>query len=156
MNFAQLPIYAILVVATFAHAQSRIVCEPDAKGGEPITSIWPTPYISEKGALCFDVKGWPEYSGQNCVANRGRISWKGLVIVNVDGESQGRDSTSFRVVSPVVNSERLEYTIEWSRDSVWQPMQRVKINRLSGEAVSYFITMHGGDSYQCHLERRKL
>lgn len=156
MNFVQIPICVLCLATTFAHAQSRIVCEPDKNAGQPITSIWPAPYLSEKGALCFDVKSWPEYAGQNCVTNGGRISWKGLVIVNVDGESQGRDSTSFRVVSPVVNNERLEYTIEWSRDSVWQPMQRIRINRLSGEAVSYFITMHGGDPYQCHLEKRKL
>ena len=147
---------ALGLTSTLVQAQSRIVCEQTSKAGEQIASIWPSPYLSEKGALCFDVKGWPEYSGQNCVTNGGRISWTGLVIVNVDGESQGRDSTSFRVVTPVVNNDLIEYVIEWSRNSNWEPMQRVKINRLSGEAVSYFITMHGGEAYQCHLERRKL
>lgn len=29
-----------------------------------ITSIWPTPYLSDSGLLCFDVKGWPEFSGK--------------------------------------------------------------------------------------------
>lgn len=145
-----------MLLASIANAQERIVCETDPKGGNSINSIWPTPYLSPKGQLCFDVKGWPEYKGQNCVANDGQIKWTGLVIVSMDGESQGRDLTQFRVVKPIVNSERLEYTIEWSRGQPWLPMQNVKINRLSGQAVSYFVTMHGGDSYQCHLERRKL
>jgi hypothetical protein len=156
LKLVRLSIFSLCFVAAAAYSQSRIVCEPDAQAEQLLASIWPVPYLSDKGALCFDVKGWPGYAGQNCVTNGGHISWKSMVIVTVDGESQGRDLTSFRVVSPIVNNERLEYVIEWSRDSVWQAMQRVKINRLSGEAVSYFITMHGGDSYQCHLERRKL
>lgn len=156
MKFQKLAFILFLCMTKFAYGQSRIVCEPDPKAEDPITSIWPAPYFSEKGALCFDVKGWSEYSGQNCVKNGGRISWNGLVIVSMDGESQGRDSTSFRIINPVINDERIEYVMEWTRSSTWQTMQNVKINRLSGEAVSYFVTMHGGDSYQCHLERRKL
>ena len=143
-------------LAGLSHGQSLIVCEADPKAGSPINPIWPAPYLSQQGALCFDVQGWPEYSGRNCVTNGGSTSWKGTVIVSVDGESQGRDLTSFRVVKPIVNNERLEYTIEWSRENKWQAMQRVAINRLSGGAVSYFVTMHGGDSYLCRLERRKL
>lgn len=156
MRFWTLAVFTLLGVASVAHGQSRIVCEPDPKGGIPIASIWPTPYLAENGALCFDVTGWPEYSGQNCVTDGGRISWTGMIIVDIDGESQGRDSTFFRVNNAVVKKERLEYVIEWRRGSTWKPMQNVKINRLSGEAVSYFITMHGGESFQCHLERRKL
>jgi hypothetical protein len=156
MKFAMLILCFGLSVTTLALGQSRIVCAPDPKGGKPITSIWPEPYLSKIGQLCFDVKGWQEYSGQNCVLNGGHISWTGLVIVTVDGKSEGRDSTSFRVIRPIVNKERLEYVIEWSRGGAWKPMQNVKINRLSGEAVSHFINEHGGDSYQCHLERPKL
>jgi hypothetical protein len=156
MNFAKLILCLGLGVTTLAHGQSRIVCTPESKGGKSITSIWPDPYLSKLGQLCFDVKGWPDYSGNNCVGNGGRISWTGLVIVTVDGKSEGRDSTSFRVNRPTVNRERLEYVIEWSRGGAWKPMQSVKINRLSGEAVSYWINEHGGDSYQCHLEQRKL
>ena len=147
---------ALALTSTFVQAQSRIVCEPSSKDGKQIASIWPSPFLSEKGALCFDVKGSPEYSGQNCVTNGGRISWTGLVIVTIDGESQGRDSTSFRVQNPVINNKLIEYTIEWSRNSSWEPMQRVKINRLSGDAVSYFIKLHGGEPHQCRLEKRKL
>lgn len=156
MRYQQLALYLFLGMATLAHGQSRIVCDLYPKGRESLASIWPIPYLSDKGSLCFDVKGWPEYSGQNCVTNGRRISWKGLVIVNVDGDSQGRDLTSFRIINPVISNERLEYVMEWSRDGIWSPMQHVKINRLSGEAVSYFVTMHGGDSYQCHLQREKL
>lgn len=154
MKFAQFCGVALLVTFTLAQAQSRIVCEPTSK--EVVSSIWPAPYLSEKGSLCFDVKGWPEYAGQNCVPNGGRISWKGTVIVTVDGESKGRDLTSFRVVAPMVSNERIAYTIEWTRDGTWQPMQQIEINRLSGDAVSHLITMHGGEPHQCHLERRKI
>jgi hypothetical protein len=67
-----------------------------------------------------------------------------------------RDSTSFRVNRPIVNKELLDYVIEWPRGGAWKPMQSVEINRLSGEAVSFLINEHGGDSYQCQLEQRKL
>lgn len=30
------------------------------------------------------------------------------------------------------------------------------INRLTGEAVDWFIADQGGTSYQCHLEKRKI
>jgi hypothetical protein len=155
MNLKTIGCCVGLAVATLAHAQTRIVCINSATDGIEIASIWPSPYISEKGALCFDVEGWPQYSGQNCVVNGGHISWTGVVIVAMDGESQGRDMTKFRIDRPVVAKDRIEYVIEWSRNGDWLPMQNVKINRLSGEAVSWFITMHGGDSYQCHSERRK-
>ena len=156
MNVRYAALALILWLAGPARSQSLIVCEPDPKSGAPITSLWPAPYLSPTGALCFDVKGWPEYSGQNCVTDGGRVTWTGMVIVTMDGESHGRDLTRFRINNAVVNESRLEYIIEWTRGSNWKPMQNVKINRLSGGAVSYFVTMHGGDSYQCRLERKKI
>ncbi|MBC3875986.1 hypothetical protein [Undibacterium flavidum] len=146
----------LALTSSIAQAQSRIMCEPSSKDDKRITAIWPSPYLSEKGKLCFEVKSWTEYSGQNCVTHGGKISWKGLVIVSVDGESQGRNLRSFRVHKPVVNDELIEYTIESSRDKNWEPIQHVRINRLSGEAISYFIKLHGGEPYQCRLEKRKL
>lgn len=145
-----------LWLAGAALGQSPIVCTPEPGSGTPIASIWPAPYLSAGGSLCFDVKGWPEYSGQNCVNDGGRAAWTGLVIVMVDGESEGRDSTRFRVNNAVVRNERLEYVIEWSRGGAWKPMQHVKINRLTGQAVSHFVKSHGGDSYRCRLESRKI
>jgi hypothetical protein len=156
MRIVCLSFFLLSGLASGVQGESRIVCNAEPLGGAAISPIWPAPYISDKGLLCFDVKAWPEYAGQNCVADRGRISWKGTVVVSIDGASQGRDATDFRVVSPVVNRERLEYVIEWKRGSAWRPMQKVAINRLSGEAVSYFVTLHGGESYQCLLERPKL
>lgn len=143
------------LTATSAKSQSRIVCDPVSKDGKRIAWIWPEPYLSARGSLCFDVEKWPEYSGTNCVQNGGQIAWTGLVIVAVDGESQGRDSTSFRVVSPVVNADLVEYRIEWSRDGKWEAMQHVTINRPSGEAMSHFIRLRGGEPYKCRLEKRK-
>lgn len=131
-----------------ANAVTLIDCKPkDPKTS--ITSIWPTPYLSDTGLLCFDVKGWPEFSGENCVANGKSISWTGLIIVSEDSESLGRDSTNFRVSKPSVNESSIQYTIEWSRGDEWRPMQKVAINRLTGTAVSYYVREHGGDTYQC-------
>ena len=141
---------------SLVYAQSRIVCEQESKESAPVTTIWPTRYLAENGQLCFDVKSWPGYSGNNCVANDGRITWTGTVIVSVDGESQGRDATNFQVSRPILNADSIEYKIEWTRGATWKLMQDVKINRLSGQAVSYLVTMHGGESYRCNLEHRKL
>lgn len=120
------------------------------------TSIWPKPYLSDAGLLCFDVKAWPEYSGSNCVANGKSIRWTGLVIVWEDGESRGRDSTDFRVNKPLVSETRIDYTIEWSRGEAWRPMQHVSINRLTGVAVSHFVQMQGGETYQCRAGKKAL
>ena len=141
---------------TNTYGQSRIVCEPDDKKTNS-TSIYPEPYFSKQGELCFDVKGWYEYSGKNCVKNGNDTYWKGFVIVYTDDESEGRDLTSFRVIKPMITDEQLKYTIEWTRDNkTWKPMQIIHINRLSGQAVSYFLTEHGGESYHCHLEKQKI
>ena len=88
MNVRYAALALILWLAGPARSQSLIVCEPDPKSGAPITSLWPAPYLSPTGALCFDVKGWPEYSGQNCVTDGGRVTWTGMVIVSMDGDSQ--------------------------------------------------------------------
>lgn len=146
---------ALVLASGAVLAQSRIVCTPTAPG-EPIAAIWPEPYLSTDGQLCFDVQSWPEYSGQNCVRDGGQIAWTGLVIVTVDGASMGRDSTSFRVDSPTIGESVIEYRIDWSRGRPWAPMQHVKINRLSGVAVSYFQTQHGGEPYQCRLAARAI
>lgn len=145
----------LLVFPVGGFASTPISCkqsQPDTN----ITSIWPAPYFANAAELCFDVKGWPEYSGKNCVKNGGEARWTGLVIVTEDGESQGRDSTKFRVVKPTINDTQIKYTIEWSRGEGWRPMQKVTINRLTGEAVSYFVTMHGGESYQCQLAKKAI
>mgnify|MGYP000961206095 CR=1 FL=1 len=138
-----------------SYGASPIICESQDKNGQ-VTSIWPAPYLTNSSTLCFDVKGWPEFSGKNCGPNGKDMHWTGLVIVTEDGESQGRDSTNFRVLKPIINDEQIEYTIEWSRGQNWRPMQRVKINRLTGDAVSYFVRMHGGESYRCRLGKKAL
>ncbi|EPG9560418.1 hypothetical protein [Morganella morganii] len=137
-----------MLVPVIAFSASPIVCENQAQGNTG-TSIWPSLYMPDTNTLCFDVKSWPEFSGTNCVKNGKTAKWTGLVIVWEDGESQGRDSTNFRVVNPVVNDDQIQYRIEWSRGDEWRTMQNVVINRLTGGAVSYFVTEHGGESYQC-------
>jgi hypothetical protein len=143
----------VAIAPVIAHAVTLIECKnEDPKNS--LTTIWPKPYLLDSGLLCFDVKGWPEFSGENCVANGKNITWTGLVIVSEDQESQGRDSTRFRVSKPTVNSNNIEYTIEWSRGGSWRPMQHVGLNRLTGVAVSYFVREHGGETYQCRAGKK--
>jgi hypothetical protein len=143
----------LLAAASTVTAQTPIECTPEPKS---ISSMWPGIYLSKTKELCFDVRGWASFRGQNCVRNGGAIQWQGVVIVSMDGESQGRDDTTFRVRKPVVTDERLEYVIEWTRSNDWRPMQHVSINRLTGVGVSYFVTMHGGDTMNCHIAAKKL
>ncbi|MGJ0579070.1 hypothetical protein ACR71G_13475 [Xenorhabdus bovienii] len=145
----------MLLVPMMAFSASPIICENESTGNTS-TSIWPSLYLSDPNTLCFDVKGWPEFSGTNCVKNGKSAKWIGLVIVFEDGESHGRDSTNFRVMNPTITDERIEYQIEWSRGDEWRTMQNVAINRLTGGAVSYLINEHGGDSYQCRIAKKAI
>ncbi|PHM59108.1 hypothetical protein [Xenorhabdus sp. KK7.4] len=144
-----------LSVPMMAFSASPIICKNESTGNTS-TSIWPSLYLSDPNTLCFDVKGWPEFSGTNCVKNGKSAKWTGLVIVWEDGESQGRDSTDFRVINPVVTNENIQYRIEWSRGGEWRTMQNVAINRLTGGAVSYFVTEHGGENYQCKVVKKAI
>ncbi|MEQ5585168.1 hypothetical protein ABN311_23695, partial [Klebsiella variicola subsp. variicola] len=83
--------------------------------------------------------------------------FQGATSVDIDGEPQGRDDTWLRVVNPTISDKKIEYKIEGSRDNKhWGVVSDVSIDRLSGEAVDWFIGEHGGTSYQCHLEGRKI
>lgn len=135
-----------------ASSQTLIKCELNENSK---ISLWPAPYL-ERGNLCFDVKGLPEFAGRNCVKQGGEVRWEAFTIVYLDGESLGRDSTKFRVIKPVITNNVIDYTIEWSRSMKWETMQHVKINRLTGDAISYFIGSNGGESYACRLSQRKL
>ena len=143
-----------IALSSTVNAQALISCEPTLPNADGET-IWPQPYISDNGDLCFNVKGWPEYSGINCAASGGSAYWKGGILLVIEGDSKGRDLFDFRVVNPQVTDNHIEYKIEWKRDSDWQIMQNVSINRFTGTAVRYFNTEHGGQSYQCHAESRK-
>jgi hypothetical protein len=150
----KLIIYAALAATVPIMASAVTLIECKNEDPQKISSIWPSPYLSDSGFLCFDVKGWPGYSGSNCVANGKNIRWTGMVIVSEDAESQGRDSTNFRVSKPTVSENNIEYIIEWSRGADWRPMQHVAINRLTGVAVSYFVREHGGEAYRCRAGKK--
>lgn len=155
MKFLKSVVALTLSIPMMAFSASPIICE-NKSTSDTGTSIWPSLYLSDPNTLCFDVKGWPEFSGTNCVKNGKTAKWTGMVIVWEDGESQGRDSTNFRVVNPMITDEQIKYRIEWSRDSEWRTMQNVAINRLTGGAVSYFVTEHGGESYQCRIAQKAI
>lgn len=118
-------------------------------------TLWPAIYL-EKGSLCFDVRGLTDFVGRNCVKPGGEVKWSAFAGVTVDGNFHGRDYTKFQVVKPVINSNVIEYTLEFARSMEWETMQRVTINRLTGDAISHYVEMHGGDSYTCKLTQPKL
>lgn len=137
-----------------ASGPTPIVCESQNPNDQSATGIWPSPYLSGD-KLCFDIR---VNSGSACVGNGKTTKWlSNAVIVDIDGVNQGRDDTWFRVKKPTIIAERIEYTLEATRDNQnWSTVSRVTINRLSGQAVDWFIGEHGGNSYQCHLEHRKI
>ena len=148
---------ALLMFAAFAAAASGptpIVCEPQNPNDQSATGIWPSPYLSGE-KLCFDLR---VDSGSSCVGNGKTTKWlTGAVIVDIDGVNQGRDDTWFRVKSPTITDERIEYTLEATRDNQkWGTVSHVTINRLSGQAVDWAIGEHGGTTYECHLEGKKI
>src|SRR5438093_2396913 len=98
---------SMLILST-AFAQTPVEC----KGREtaPYAYLWPTIYISKDNMkLCFNVQSWMNYKGNNCVSNGGTIEWRGIVIVSIGGESQGRDDTHFRVKDAVFTDEQIRY-----------------------------------------------
>lgn len=154
MNCKFLSILTLICTSAIASGPSLIVCEPKDKSDQNATGIWPRPYL-EEDKLCFDIR---VDEGKACVGNARTTKWlSGAIIVNIDGKPQGRDDTWLRVVNPTISDKKIEYKIEGSRDDKhWGLVSDVSINRLSGEAVDWFIGEHGGTSYQCHLEGRKI
>lgn len=154
MNYKGIYLSLLIALPAIASEPSMIVCEAESRNDQSATGIWPRPYLSHD-KLCFDMR---VDSGDTCVGNGKTTTWlTGAVIVEIDGVPQGRDDTWFRVVNPAITDKKIEYVIEGSRDKkTWGTVSHVSINRLSGQAVDWFIGEHGGDSYQCHLEGRKI
>ena len=145
----------VCAAPAIVYAASPIICEsidPDHQGSH----IWPNIYLSNLGELCFNVQGGNGYSGKNCVTNGGEAHWTSITIVMEDLKSWGRDYTNFRSLNPVINDDRIEYTIEWSRGNNWRTMQDVTINRITGAAVSRFVSMHGGEPLECRLGKKAI
>lgn len=144
----------LISLPAMASEPSLIVCEPQNKSDQTATGIWPSPYLSQN-KLCFDMQ---VASGNSCVVSGQSTTWfVEAVIVDIDGEPQGRDDTWFRVVHPTITDKIIEYKIEGSRDKkIWGLVSNVSINRLSGQAVDWLIGEHGGTAYTCHLEGRKI
>ncbi|HAU9271279.1 TPA: hypothetical protein JEX60_004233 [Escherichia coli] len=146
----------LLFVSFSSHSSniSRIICKPSNSNGTATSAIWPQPYLLND-KLCFDIR---IDSGNACVADGKTTTWfTESVIIMQNNESLGRDDTWFRVNRPTINDLRIAYTVEASRDKVnWIPQSHVTINRISGESIDWAIYEHGGTSYQCHLEGKKI
>jgi len=133
---------------------SLIVCKPQDPNDSSAIGLRPSPYLS-KDKLCFDIR---VDEGDECVGNEQSTSWlTKAVIVDIDGIPQGRDDTWFRVVRPTITDKKIEYKIEGSRDKkAWGLVSNVTINRLTGQGIDWLIGEHGGISYKCHTEGRKI
>ncbi|HEI9728020.1 TPA: hypothetical protein SLN40_004934 [Serratia marcescens] len=133
---------------------SLIVCKPQDPNDSSAIGLRPSPYLS-KDKLCFDIQ---VDEGDECVGNEQSTSWlTKAVIVDIDGVPQGRDDTWFRVVRPTITDKKIEYKIEGSRDNkAWGLVTNVTINRLTGQGIDWLIGEHGGISYKCHTEGRKI
>lgn len=133
---------------------SLIVCKPQDPNDSSAIGLRPSPYLS-KDKLCFDIQ---VDEGDECVGNEQSTSWlTKAVIADIDGVPQGRDDTWFRVVRPTITDKKIEYKIEGSRDNkAWGLVTNVTINRLTGQGIDWLIGEHGGISYKCHTEGRKI
>ena len=111
---------------------------------------------ANKNILCFNVKGWPGYRGNNCVGSGQKIKWNAIVILfDRDGNSLGRDETDFQVSNVSITNEEIRYYMEWGRSGKWLPKQRIQINRLTGDGVDWFVSEHGGQPIKCNGNARK-
>lgn len=144
----------LISLSAMASEPIPLVCKPQNPSDKWATGIWPSPYLSGD-KVCFDIS---VDTGSSCVGNGKNTHWfSRAVIVDIDGVNQGRGETWFRVVNPTITEERIEYTIEATRDNKeWGAVSHVSINRLSGEAVDWFIGETGGTTYECHLEKKRI
>ena len=140
---------------SFAKDQISVIeCRPSIQTTSSEGNLWPKFFLKNNN-LCFDVTGWMDYKGNNCLDRLGNAQWKAIVIVMQNGESQGRDETDFRVKNAKVTDQQIEYSIEWRRDGDWKLLQRVSVNRLTGEGVDWFVDEHGGTPIQCQAKKQK-
>ena len=133
---------------------SVIDCKPSVQTKSSEGNLWPKFFLKNNN-LCFDVAGWMDYKGNNCLDRLGNAQWRAIVIIMQNGESQGRDETEFRVSNAKVTDQQIEYAIEWRRGGAWQLLQRVSVNRLTGEGVDWFVDEHGGTPIQCQARKQK-
>lgn len=137
-----------------ASVANLIACDSLAKNERSTKGIWPVTHPSGN-KLCFNMKS---QSGSTSVRKRLTATWfSEAVIFSIDGGSQGRDDTWFKVTKPVLTENVIEYTIEASRaETSWDAISHASINRTSGQAANWFIKEHGSTSHDCHLEGKKL
>ena len=143
-------VVAFLSASSPAFAQRAIECEASVK----LSRVLPGIYLNRSEQLCFDVLGWSEYKGQNCVKNGQSIQWKATVPVIERDQIYGREPTQFRVQSAVVTDERFDYAVEWSRGGEWQLLQRIGINRITGSGV--ISRKERSEPMQCRTVPKKI
>jgi hypothetical protein len=150
MHISHSLLLSLLFGSTLAFAQRAIECESFTKQSNVLPSI----YLNKTGQLCFDVLGWSEYQGQNCIKNGQSINWKATVPIYERDQIHDREPTQFRVVSPKVSDERLDYAVEWRRAGEWQLLQRIGINRITGSGV--ISSKNGGEPIKCSVVSKKI
>lgn len=147
-------VFYLISSGVLAGERPIIVCEPSGSGAST-GEIFPEPYLPGDGRICFNVQGWANFSGNNCLRSGEVVRWKAFRLIVVDGLSYGRNDFEFRALDADLTDSSIKYRIEFRRDGEWRRMQDVAIDRYSGAAVLYFNNEHGGSSFSCELRQRK-
>lgn len=145
--------FLLTTLSSLASSQSLVDCINDNKDGN---AIWPQFYFKGDDTICFDVTSQPNFDGQNCVKHKSSAIWTSVILLGIEGQNYGRDVFFFQVDKPIITESGAQYLIRFSRDlKNWVRMEDVKVNRMTGHAVRYFATEHGGETFKCHPGKRK-
>ena len=143
MNISALLGAVLMAAASLATAKTAIC----GAGGDSAPLFLLEPYLSDSGQLCFDVRNWTGYKGQNCVSNRASIQWQATATAVTTYPAE--KTVMFRVHRAVVTRERLEYMLESYRGTAWTLIQHVAIDRLAGTGTSDPPGAHQESPFPC-------
>ena len=143
MNISALLGTLMMAAASMATARTAICAVSD----DSAPSFLLEPYLSDADQLCFDVRNWIGYKGQNCVSNGASIQWQTTATAIAAHRSE--KTVKFRVRRAVVTRERLEYMLESSHGTARTLMQHVAIDRLAGTGTSEPPGVHQESPFPC-------
>lgn len=139
-----------------ANTMTPLSCTDDnAKPNAQIKwSMSPNLYFDNE-TLCFDVRGWPDFKGSNCLDKNGNAQWEATTLVVINGDSRGRDHRQFRVSNAKVSDTTISYEVEYMQNGKFYPYSRTELNRLTGKGVDWDVEIRGGTSITCTAGKTK-
>ena len=139
------PFGALLLLALSPVAAKTLICASEDLSAAPLLL---NPYLSGSGQLCFDVRDWSDYQGNDCAGNGGSIQWQTTAAAITPRGSEQR-TVWFRVRNAVVTRERLAWAIESREGSGWKVMQRIAIDRIAGMGTGDRFSAHTDNPFRC-------